>query len=52
MLVTTAFDGLEKQFDLKVDSEKVVYLRMPYKGAPNPPVIRTKMNSEQEDKEV
>lgn len=52
MLVTTAFDGLEKQFDLKVDRERLVYLRMPYKGTPDPPVLRTKINSEQEDKEV
>jgi hypothetical protein len=47
--VDTVFDGLEQQLQLKVDREKVVYLRMPYKGIPNPAVIRTKVDSEQQE---
>lgn len=42
------FDGLDQQLHLKVDRKKVVYLRMPYKGVPEPAVIRTKMDSQKE----
>ncbi len=46
----TVFDGLEEQLHLKVDREKVVYLRMPYKGVPVPAVIRTKMDADSKEK--
>ena len=49
MLVDTVFDGLEEQLKLKVDREKVIYLRMPYKGVPDPAVIRTKIDSKQKE---
>lgn len=49
MLVDTVFDGLEEQLKLKVDRENVIYLRMPYKGVPDPAVIRTKIDSKQEE---
>lgn len=48
MLVDTVFDGLEEQLKLKVDRDKVVYLRMPYKGVAAPAVIRTKVEAKQE----
>ena len=49
MLTDTIFDGLEKQLELKIDRERVIYLHMPYKGIPATSVIRKKINDEQEE---
>lgn len=51
VLVDTVFDGLESQLKLKVDREKVIYLRMPYKGVPDPAVIRTKTEADSKQQE-
>ena len=50
VLVDTVFDGLEDRLQLKVDREKVIYHRMPYKGVPVPAVIRTKVDPDSQEK--
>ena len=42
LLVDTVLDGIEDNLKMKLDRQRIVYLRMPYKGVPTATVIREK----------
>ncbi len=42
MIEDTAFDGIERQFEVKLDRKNVKYPKIKYKGTPTSTVIRTR----------
>ncbi|ELU02899.1 hypothetical protein CAPTEDRAFT_100003 [Capitella teleta] len=42
MLHDTAFDGIERQFDMKLDRKNLKFPKLKYKGMASPTVIRTR----------
>ena len=42
ILVNTALESVEKREEVKIDMDKIKFLKMPYKGKPHPAIVREK----------
>lgn len=46
LLISTAFEGIENELKIKLDSKRIKRLKRPYKGIPQTTVIRRRMSND------